>query len=234
MKEKHLHHEFHLNSSDLLKDIVIGMSDGLTVPFALAAGLSGAVTNNDVIIIAGIAEIAAGSIAMGLGGYLAGKTESDHYNSELKREYYEVENMAEEEKNEVRKVFAAWGLSASLQENAVEEIIKNKDVWVDFMMKHELDLNKPDPDRARKSAFNIGVSYIVGGLIPLSPYFFLSSPIDGLKFSVIITLICLFVFGFFKSKLTGVNGWSGGLKVMFIGAAAATAAFGIAKLIQVK
>jgi vacuolar iron transporter family protein len=234
MHDKHIHHEPHQNSSDLLKDIVIGMSDGLTVPFALAAGLSGAVSNNSVIIIAGIAEIAAGSIAMGLGGYLAGKTESDHYNSELKREYYEVENMAEEEKNEVRKSFAEWGFSKELQEKAVEEIVKDKDIWVDFMMKHELGLNEPDPKRARKSAFNIGVSYIVGGLVPLSPYFFVDDPIAGLKLSVIITLICLFIFGFFKSKLTGVNAWSGGLKVMLIGAAAATAAFAIAKLVQRK
>ncbi len=234
MKEKHIHLEPHLNSTDLLKDIVIGMSDGLTVPFALAAGLSGAVSNNNIIIIAGIAEIAAGSIAMGLGGYLAGKTESDHYESELRREYYEVENMAEEEKNEVRKAFASWGLSSDLQDKAVEEIIKDKDVWVDFMMKHELGLNVPDPTRARKSAFNIGVSYIVGGLVPLSPYFFVDSPLQGLKLSVIITLICLFIFGFFKSKLTGVNPWSGGIKVMFIGAAAAAAAFSIAKLVQGK
>ena len=234
MKEKHIHHEPHLNSSDLLRDIVIGMSDGLTVPFALAAGLSGATSSTNIIIVAGIAEIAAGSIAMGLGGYLAGKTESDHYNSEMKREYYEVENMAEEEENEVRKCFAEWGFSQEMQEIAVTEIIKDKDIWVNFMMKHELDLNKPDPTRARKSAFNIGMSYIVGGLVPLSPYFFVSSSLNGLKLSVIITLICLFIFGFFKSKLTGVNVWAGGLKVMIIGAAAAVAAFGIAKLIQGK
>jgi VIT1/CCC1 family predicted Fe2+/Mn2+ transporter len=235
MKHSHLHHhEEHLQSSALLSDIVIGMSDGLTVPFALAAGLSGAVDSTSVIIVAGIAEIAAGSIAMGLGGYLAGKTEQDHYRSEMKREYDEVENKTEIEIEEVRVVFREWGLSKDITEKATEEIIKDKHRWVDFMMKHELGLEKPDPKRASRSAFNIGMSYVVGGLVPLSPYFFLHNSLDGLKLSAIITLICLYIFGYFKSKMTGVNPWYGGLKVMLIGAAAAAAAFAIAKLIQGK
>lgn len=229
---QHYHQEKHLTSSDLLKDIVIGMSDGLTVPFALAAGLSGAVSNTHLIVIAGIAEIAAGSIAMGLGGYLAGKTEQDHYNSELRNEYEEIETKTEVEKEEVRVFFREWGFSKNLQDQAVEEICKDKDLWVNFMMKHELGLDKPDPKRATKSAFNIGASYIVGGFIPLSPYFFVTNILDALKISVVVTLICLFVFGYFKSKLTGVNPLIGGLKVMMIGAAAAAAAFGIAKAID--
>ncbi len=235
--DTHLHHdhhhtEEHLKSSDALRDIVIGMSDGLTVPFALAAGLSGAVSSTDIIVIAGIAEVAAGSIAMGLGGYLAGKTEQDHYNSEEKREYYEVENLRHREVEETKEFFAKIGLSEDLQNKATEEIAKDKKQWVDFMMKYELGLERPDPKRATKSALNIGLSYIVGGMVPLSPYFFVSSPIDGLKISAIVTLICLFVFGFFKSKMTGVKVWSGALRVMLIGAVAAGAAFGIAKLIE--
>ncbi|OIR00696.1 VIT family protein [mine drainage metagenome] len=233
MKDTHLHHnEEHLKSSDLLTDIVIGMSDGLTVPFALAAGLSGAVDSTSVIIIAGIAEVAAGSIAMGLGGYLAGKTEQDHYSSELRKEYDEIENKTEVEKEEVRIVFREWGLSEDITEKATQEIIKDKNRWVDFMMKHELGLDKPDPKRAGRSAFNIGVAYIAGGLVPLSPYFFIKDSLDALKISVVITLVCLFIFGYFKSKITGINPFTGGLKVMLIGAAAAAAAFGIAKLIQ--
>lgn len=230
--DTHLHHEEHLKSSDALRDIVIGMSDGLTVPFALAAGLSGAVNSTGIIVIAGIAEIAAGSIAMGLGGYLAGKTEQDHYKSEERREYYEVDNLREREIAETKEFFANIGLSRELQDKATEEIAKDKKQWVDFMMKYELGLEKPDPKRARKSAFNIGVSYIVGGLVPLSPYFFVGSPVDGLKISAIVTLICLFVFGFFKSRMTGVNPWQGALRVMLIGAAAAGAAFGVAKLLE--
>lgn len=226
------HVETHLKSSDLLTDIVIGMSDGLTVPFALAAGLSGAISNTSLIVIAGIAEIAAGSIAMGLGGYLAGKTEVDHYNSELKREYDEVERVPEKEKEEVREFFEGLGLSRSIQDQAVTEMTRDKDKWVDFMMKYELGLDKPDEQRARKSAFNIGASYIVGGIIPLSPYFFVDSGTEGLKISALITLVCLFIFGFFKSKMTGVNPWWGALRVMLIGAAAAGCAFGIARLIE--
>ena len=233
MKETHLHLEEHLQSSDLLTDIVIGMSDGLTVPFALAAGLSGAVQGNvNLIWIAGIAEIAAGSIAMGLGGFLAGKTEQDHYASELKNEYWELVHKREVEIEEVRKVFLEWGLSASTADEATQEIIKDEKRWVDFMMKHELGLTEPDPKRARRSAFNIGFSYIVGGLIPLTPYFFVESAMEGLKLSALITLICLYIFGYFKSKMTGVNAWVGGLKVMMIGALAAGTAFMIAKLIE--
>ncbi|MGE5518708.1 MAG: VIT1/CCC1 transporter family protein [Candidatus Dadabacteria bacterium] len=224
------HEEEHLHSSALLTDIVIGMSDGLTVPFALAAGLSGAVSSTSIIVIAGIAEICAGSIAMGLGGYLAGKTEIDHYNSEKKREYFEVDNLRHRELEETREFFANIGLSPELQELATTEIAKDKDKWVEFMMKYELGLDEPDPQRARKSAFNIGLSYVVGGLVPLSPYFFVSTPFEGLQFSVVVTLICLFVFGFFKSKMTGINPWWGALRVMAIGAMAAAAAFGVAKI----
>lgn len=226
------HVEKHLESSELLRDIVIGMSDGLTVPFALAAGLSGAVDNSGIVVIAGIAEIAAGSIAMGLGGYLAGKTEQDHYKSEVKREYDEVENLRHMEIKETQEFFANIGLSPQLQEQATEEISRDKDRWVDFMMKYELGLEKPDPRRATKSALNIGISYIVGGIIPLSPYFFFTHSTDALKVSVIATLVCLFVFGYFKSKLTGVNPFWGALKVTLIGAVAAAAAFGVAKIFE--
>jgi VIT1/CCC1 family predicted Fe2+/Mn2+ transporter len=232
MKETHLHHEEHLQSSDLLTDIVLGMSDGLTVPFALAAGLSGAIDSTSLIVLAGVAEIAAGSIAMGLGGFLAGKTEQDHYNSELKREYWEVDNLPDKEEEEVRDFFSSLGLSKEVQNKAVVELTKDKDRWVYFMMKYELNLDKPDPKRARKSAFNIGVSYIVGGLVPLSPYFFVTSTQQGLIISVIITLICLYVFGFFKSRITGVNPITGGLKIMLIGALAAGVAFGVTRLIE--
>jgi vacuolar iron transporter family protein len=230
--DAHNHEEEHLESSDFLRDVVIGMSDGLTVPFALAAGLTGAVANSSIIVIAGIAEIVAGSIAMGLGGYLAGKTEQDHYSSELRREYSEVERVPEMEKKEVKEFFENIGLSEELQIQATEEIAKDKKQWVDFMMKFELGLDKPDPKRATKSATNIGISYAVGGIIPLSPYFFIYDSREALKFSVIATLVCLFIFGYFKSKITGVPVLSGALKVMLIGALAAAAAFGVATLFK--
>ncbi|HVW61007.1 MAG TPA: VIT1/CCC1 transporter family protein [Puia sp.] len=228
------HVEQHMQGSEILTDIVIGMSDGLTVPFALAAGLSGAVSQEhlNLIWIAGLAEIAAGSIAMGLGGYLAGKTEIDHYNSELRREYDEVQHVPEKEREEVKEFFSKLGLSEEVQEKAVTEMTRDKNVWVDFMMKYELGLDKPDPRRARKSAFNIGISYIAGGLIPLSPYFFVHDGLTGLKISAVITLICLFIFGYFKSKFTGVNPLAGAIRVMVIGALAAGCAFAVARAIQ--
>jgi VIT1/CCC1 family predicted Fe2+/Mn2+ transporter len=226
---KNTHKEEHLRSSDFITDIVIGMSDGLTVPFALAAGLSGAVQSNSVVITAGIAEIVAGSIAMGLGGYLAGKTEQEHYQSELKREYDEVEIVPEKEKEEVRLVFAEYGLSEGSQYIIADEMAKDKNKWVDFMMKYELGLEKPDANRARNSAATIGLSYVIGGLIPLTAYFFTRTPYNGLMISALLTVICLFIFGYFKSKVTGQPPFKGGIKVTLTGIAAAAAAFIVAK-----
>ncbi len=223
--------ENHLKSSAFLTDIVIGMSDGLTVPFALAAGLSGAISSTAIVTTAGVAEIVAGSIAMGLGGYLAGQTEVHHYDAEIKREYDEVERWPEKEKEEVKEVFADYGLSEDAQNQIVEQLSKNKDKWVDFMMRFELGLEKPDINRARKSAFNIGSSYVLGGFVPLMPYFFTDDIMTGLKYSALFTIIALFIFGFFKSRITGQPPVLGALKVTGIGIVAATAAFLIAKWI---
>jgi len=227
-----VHPEEHLYSSDLITDIVIGMSDGLTVPFALAAGLSGVVDSTSIILTAGLAEIAAGSIAMGLGGYLAGRTEQEHYSSELQRERREVELVPEQEKQEVKDVFEELGLSAETRDIIAEEMSRDKEKWVEFMMKYELGLEKPDPRRARKSALNIGVSYIVGGIIPLAPYFFTDHPAEGLQWSAVITVCCLFVFGYFKARVTGQPAWQGAVRVTLIGSLAATAAFLIAGLFK--
>lgn len=223
------HKEKHLKNSAFLSDVVIGMSDGLTVPFALAAGLSGAVESNGIVITAGIAEIVAGCISMGLGGFLAGQTVQEHYAAEMKREYREVEERPEVEKQEVRDALAGFGLSRQVQDLAADELSQNKDQWVKFMMKCELDLEEPEPNRAAKSAANIGLSYVVGGLIPLSAYFFTSDPRSGLLVSSMLTILCLFVFGYFKTKLTGQPPFAGALKVMLIGVAAAAAAYFVAK-----
>jgi VIT1/CCC1 family predicted Fe2+/Mn2+ transporter len=226
------HHEQHFQSTAFIKDIVIGMSDGLTVPFALAAGLSGAVDSSVIIVTAGFAEIAAGSIAMGLGGYLAGRTEVDHYNSELAREIYEVEKFPQVEKDEVAEVLQEFGMSKKSSLEIVEEMSKDKDKWVKFMMRFELGLEEPDDGRATRSAFNIGVAYIVGGLIPLAPYIFDKNTHQALMISVIVTLIALSIFGFLKAKATGQAPFAGAVKTTFIGALAAGVAFGLAKLIQ--
>lgn len=227
-----IYQEQHLKSSDFITDIVIGMSDGLTVPFALAAGLSGAVDSNSIVITAGIAEIVAGCIAMGLGGYLAGKTEEEHYENELKREYFEVENYHQKEIDEVKEIFADYGIDEAGQTLIANQLAKDKKKWVDFMMKFELGLEEPHPKRARNSALTIGVAYFIGGLLPLSAYFFTSTPQDGLIVSAIITTLCLFVFGYFKSKVTGQPAIKGALKVTAIGLIAATAAFSIAKFVS--
>lgn len=223
--------EQHLKSSEFITDMVIGMSDGLTVPFALAAGLSGAVDSNSIVITAGIAEIVAGCIAMGLGGYLAGKTEQEHYESELKREYFEVDNYHQKEIDEVKEIFAEYGIDEEGQTLLANQLSKDKKKWVDFMMKYELGLEEPHPKRARNSALTIGTAYIVGGFLPLSAYFFTDNPQEGLLFSAGITIVCLFVFGYFKSKVTGQPPFKGALKVTAIGLIAAAAAFSIAKII---
>ena len=194
----------------------------------------GANTGNGIIVTAGLAEIVAGSIAMGLGGYLAGKTEIDHYDSELKREYYEVDVFPEKEKQEVREVFEGYGLSEHSQELIVEELSKDRDKWVNFMMRYELGLEKPDINRARQSALTIGISYIIGGIVPLSTYFpiFTDNAKDGFFYSCIVTAICLFIFGYFKTKIIGQPPLQGAFKILLIGAMAASAAYFIAHAIN--
>jgi vacuolar iron transporter family protein len=230
--EYHKQNEQHLESTNFISDIVIGIADGLTVPFALAAGLVSVVDSNLIITTAGIAEIAAGSIAMGLGGYLAGRTEIDHYESELKREYEEVELYPDIEKEEVMEIFEDYGISKKLQQEVADEMSLNKDNWVKFMMRFELGLEKPHPKRAVKSALNIGVAYIAGGLIPMIPYFMTTTPIEGLKYSTFVTIFSLAIFGYFKSKVTGQPLFQGTLKVVIIGIIAAAAAFTIASLLN--
>ena len=217
-----MHQETHFESSDLVRDIVIGMADGLTVPFALAAGLSGAVDSPHIILVAGIAEIAAGSIAMGLGGY----------HSEEAREYYEVEHYPEKERQEVKEIFAGYGINEEVQDKIVDELSKDKKQYVDFMMRYELGLEPPSANRARNSALTIGASYIVGGLIPLLPYVFCSNVHIGLLVSAAVTLLALLGFGYVKSRVTGQPPLKGAIYTMVIGALAAGAAFGIATLFQ--
>jgi VIT1/CCC1 family predicted Fe2+/Mn2+ transporter len=223
------HKEEHFSGSEFLQDVAIGMADGLTVPFALAAGLSGAVSSTKIVITAGVAEIIAGSIAMGLGGYIAGQTAYEHYFSERKREIEEVERVPEKEREEVMEILEEYGLSKSSQLLFVTELEKDKTKWVDFMMKFELGLEEPHLNAARKSAITIAGAYVVGGFIPLAPYFFAEDNISGLYESIVITLLALFVFGFFKSRAVGQPAWNGAFKTMFIGAIAAGAAFLIAK-----
>ncbi|WML44668.1 VIT1/CCC1 transporter family protein [Neobacillus sp. PS3-40] len=230
--DKHSHEEKHFMSSDLIRDIVIGMSDGLTVPFALAAGLSGAVDTTALIMTAGGAEIAAGSIAMGLGGYLAGKTDAEHYETELKREQREVIEVPDKEEEEVAEVFREYGLEEEQIKSITATMRKNPDQWVDFMMKFELGLEKPEPSRARNSAITIAISYIVGGLIPLSPYIIISDPASALKMSVIFTLIALMIFGYIKGRFTGTTPWKNAVQTTIVGGLAAAVAFGLARLLS--
>jgi vacuolar iron transporter family protein len=225
------HSERHFTSSNFVRDVVIGMSDGLTVPFALAAGLS-ALANNRFIVIGGLAEIAAGSIAMGLGGYLAARGDAEHYEQEKLREYREIEEIPEEDKAEVSKVFQNYGLTLQEAQTVVEGLSKRPDAWVDFMMRFELGLEEPDPKRAVTSAGTIAASYIAGGLIPLSPYIVLKSASEGLIVSACVTLIALGVFGFIKGKYTGANALRSALQTVLIGGVAAGVAFALAKWIS--
>ncbi len=225
------HLEAHFTSGEAVRDVVIGMADGLTVPFALAAGLSGAVSSTTIVVTAGIAEIAAGSIAMGLGGYLAAKSDSEHYHSELQRERIEIEEMPEDEKSEVREVLISFGLSKEESVPIVESLSRNPDAWVKFMMRFELGLEEPDPKRAPKSAATIAISYIVGGLLPLGPYFFFAKAPDALPVSVGVTLLALLIFGAVKGRFTGVSPLKSGLQTAFVGGLAAAAAYFIAKMV---
>lgn len=226
------HAEQHFTSGDMVRDLVIGMSDGLTVPFALAAGLSGAIASTHVVVTAGLAEIAAGSIAMGLGGYLAARSDAEHYASERLREEEEIVTLPEEEKLEVTKIFESYGLSRSESSTVVEALSERPAAWVDFMMKFELGLEKPDPGRAVRSASTIAAAYVAGGFIPLSPYFLFAQAREALLVSVVVTLAALAVFGYLKGRATGTPALRSAAQTVFIGGLAAGAAFALAKAIS--
>jgi vacuolar iron transporter family protein len=225
------HVEKHFTASETVRDIVIGMSDGLTVPFALAAGLSGAVEATTIIITAGLAEVAAGAIAMGLGGYLAARTDAEHFASERTREERETKDMPDIEAAEVADVFRSYGLKDDTVATVVNAIRADKKRWVDFMMRFELGLEEPDPKRARNSALTIALSYVAGGMVPLAPYFFFRSIHSALIGSVVVTLLALLVFGYIKGRFTTAKPLRSAWQTVVVGGLAATAAFVIAKLI---
>ncbi len=230
------HIEKHFMASDTVRDVVIGMADGLTVPFALAAGISGAVAASSnattLVVTAGLAEIAAGSIAMGLGGYLAAKTDVQHYESERQREIRETVELPDQEVEEVAQVFRGYGMKEEEFAPVVNAICSDQKRWVDFMMRFELRVEPPDPRRARRSASTIAASYIFGGLIPLGPYMVLHNVLTGLSYSVGITLLALLAFGFIKGRFTGISPFRGGLQTVFTGGLAAAAAYLLARWIS--
>jgi VIT1/CCC1 family predicted Fe2+/Mn2+ transporter len=229
-----MHVERHFASGNLVRDVVIGMSDGLTVPFALAAGLTGAVNVSKLIVLAGMAEIAAGSIAMGLGGYLAAKGDAQHYDSERKREEREIVERVHDEEQEIYDIFSTYGVSQDESTPVLNALKRNPTAWVNFMMRFELGLEEPEPQRARNSAATIAVSYIVGGFIPLAPYIVISDVYVALRWSVVITLIALAAFGFVKGRVAGISAVRSALQTTFTGGIAAAAAFGLARLFSLK
>ncbi len=226
------HFEKHFTATAVVRDIIIGMSDGLTVPFALAAGLSSVVSHNSIIMAAVFAEIAAGSISMGLGGYLAAKNEYDHYFSEKQREINEVKTMPEKEKSEVIEIFETYGLTKEEAKPIVDAFEKRPEAWVDFMMRNELNLETPDKNRATISSITIGLSYIVGGLIPLGPYILFSEASQALIFSSLFTLLALIIFGYVKAKIIGINPFKGALRTAGVGGLAAAVAYFIASIVS--
>jgi VIT1/CCC1 family predicted Fe2+/Mn2+ transporter len=226
------HIEHHFTASETVRDIVIGMADGLTVPFALAAGLSGAVVASTVVVTAGLAEIAAGSIAMGLGGYLAARSDAEHYHSELQREQVEVKEKPEAEAEEVTEVLTNYGLTHDEARPVVAALRRRPQSWIDFMMRFELGLEKPNPKRALVSAATIAGSYIAGGFIPLGPYILIPSVHTALIVSIVLTLIALTVFGYIKGHFTGTSPVRSAIQTALIGGIAATVAFLIARAIS--
>lgn len=225
-----LHTEKHFESSELVRDVVIGMSDGLTVPFALAAGLSGAINSTHLVVLAGLAEIAAGSIAMGLGGYLAARGDEEHYGNERLREEREIVERTKDEEDEVYEIFEAYGVSRTESDSVLQALKRNPKAWVDFMMRFELGLEEPEKHRAAQSALTIAISYIAGGFIPLLPYMVLTDGQRALSFSVVITLIALLLFGGVKGRLTGAGALRSGIQTMCIGGLAAGVAYVLARI----
>src|SRR6201996_8880807 len=226
------HEEIHFQSSDVVRDIVFGLSDGLTVPFALAAGLSGAVASSHIVVLAGLAEIAAGSIAMGLGGYLAARGDAEHYVSERQREEREIIERTRDEEEEIYEIFEQYSVSRTSAAPVLAALKQNPTAWVDFMMRFELGLEEPASNRAHRSALTIAFSYIAGGFIPLLPYMLVQGSVTALRLSVIITLLALAIFGALKGRLVGTGSLRSAVQTVAIGGTAAAVAYGLASLLN--
>ena len=226
------HKEKHFTSGEVVRDIIIGVSDGLTVPFALAAGLSGADASSSLVLTAGLAEVAAGAISMGLGGYLAAKSDADHYYRELQREQDEIDTVPDTEAAEIGDILSEYGLGPEEYGPVVTSLRNNPKAWLEFMMKFELGLEKPDPRRALTSAATIALAYVVGGMVPLSPYMFVASVDSAMMTSVVVTLAALLFFGYVKGRFTGNRPFLSAIQTAIIGALASSAAYGMAKAVQ--
>lgn len=226
------HVEKHFNAGDTVRDVVIGMADGLTVPFALAAGISGAIAASHIVVTAGIAELAAGGIAMGVGGYLAARTDVEHYRNEHAREERETRELPDVERREVGEILERYGITGETRDRVVDEVSADTKRWVEFMMRFELGLEEPDPKRALQSALTIGLSYVVGGIIPLVPYMLVGTAREALVISAGVTLLALFAFGFVKGRLTGIPPFRGGLQTLLTGGIAAAVAFALARAVS--
>ena len=226
------HKEKHFTSGEVVRDIIIGVSDGLTVPFALAAGLSGANASSSLVLTAGLAEVAAGAISMGLGGYLAAKSDADHYYRELQREQDEIDTVPDTEAAEIGDILSEYGLGPEEYGPVVTSLRNNPKAWLEFMMKFELGLEKPDPRRALTSAATIALAYVVGGMVPLSPYMFVASVDSAMMTSVVVTLAALLFFGYVKGRFTGNRPFLSAIQTAIIGALASSAAYGMAKAVQ--
>ncbi|KAE8791626.1 vacuolar iron transporter 1.2 [Hordeum vulgare] len=226
------HKEKHFTSGEVVRDIIIGVSDGLTVPFALAAGLSGANASSSLVLTAGLAEVAAGAISMGLGGYLAAKSDADHYYRELQREQDEIDTVPDTEAAEIADILSEYGLGPEEYGPVVTSLRNNPKAWLEFMMKFELGLEKPDPRRALTSAATIALAYVVGGMVPLSPYMFVASVDSAMMTSVVVTLAALLFFGYVKGRFTGNRPFLSAIQTAIIGALASSAAYGMAKAVQ--
>ena len=227
-----IHVERHFTGGEKVRDVVIGMSDGLTVPFALAAGLTGAIAASHIVVVAGLAEIAAGSIAMGLGGYLAARSDAEHYASERIREQTEVVEKPAIEADEITEIFEAYGVKPEESQTLVAALQRHPEAWVDFMMRFELGLERPEPQRALRSAVTIALSYVLGGMIPLAPYMMMANAREALLVSVAVTSIALAAFGYVKGRFTGAHALRSAMETLVIGGIAAAAAFGLARLIS--
>nr|CAD1825287.1 unnamed protein product [Ananas comosus var. bracteatus] len=226
------HKEKHFTAEEVVRDVIMGVSDGLTVPFALAAGLSGADAPSALVLAAGAAEVAAGAISMGLGGYLAAKSEADHYMREMKREQEEIINVPDTEAAEIGEILSEYGLEPHEYGPVVNALRKNPQAWLEFMMKFELGLEKPDPRRALQSALTIALAYVIGGLVPLLPYMFVPTAREAMFTSVGVTLAALLFFGYVKGCFTGNRPVLSALQTAFIGTLASAAAYAIAKAVQ--
>ncbi|MBI1822547.1 MAG: VIT1/CCC1 transporter family protein [Nitrospirae bacterium] len=227
--QKYHQEDWHTPEGKLLRDVIFGLNDGLVTSIGFVSGVTGAVFQTKVIILTGIAQLAAGGVAMYIGAYLSNKSQQEFFYKEIAREKREIKEIPEVEKQEIRDIYDQMGFKRDEIEMIVNRITSDEKLWVRFMMREELGILEEEMENPMKAGMIMGGTFLAGGIFPLIPYFFFEDTLLALKTSILLSVFVFFMIGVGKSSLTKTNWFKSGMQVTLLGGLAALVGYLIGK-----